>query len=161
MSISSISGTNLYQANQISWQNNIGQRQQGFKVLASALQSGDLSGAQQAFAALQQLQPNFSAAIQTQNGQQGSVQNPLTADFSALGQALQKGDLDAAKTAFAKLLQDMRSVRQGHHHHHHHKVSASTESTASTTSSASVGSTTGSGGSGQNGSVSGGINISV
>lgn len=144
MSIPSISGTNLYQANQVSWQNNVAQRQKDFQDLASALQSGNLVGAQKAFADLQQLQPNFSAGIQTQNGQPGSVQSPLATDFSALGQALQSGDLPKAKDAFAKLLQDMQSV-QGHHRHHHHKASASIQSTASTTSSPSVGSTAGSG----------------
>ena len=158
MSISSISSANSYQASQVSWQNNLGQRRQDFKDLASALQSGDLAGAQKAFAAMQQSQPNFSAATQTQNAQQGSVQNPLAADFSALGQALNSNDLQKAKDAFAKLLQDMQSVK-GHHRHHHHKASASTQSTASTTSSPSVGSTAGSSGGTQN--ASGGSSFSV
>ena len=158
MSISSVSATNSYQASQVSWQNNLAPRQQAFQALASALQSSDLAGAQKAFANLQQLQPNFSAAIQTQSGQQGSVQGPLAADFSALGKALNSNDLQGAKDAFAKLLQDMQSVK-GHHRHHHHKASASTQSTPSTTSSPSVGSTAGSSGSTQN--ASGGSNFSV
>lgn len=159
MSISPISSASIYEINQVNWQNNSTQRQSAFQSLASALQAGDLNLAQQAFAALQQLQPNSSTGIQTQTAQQGSVQNPLAADFTALGQALTKGDLGAAKTAFDKLLQDMQSVRQGHHHRHHHRASASTQSTASTTSSPSVGSTTGSSGGTQN--ASGGISLNI
>lgn len=145
MSISSISSVaSGYQPTLNNWLNNLSQIRQGFKDLASALQSGDLTAAQTAFASLQQLLPNSSAGNQTQNGQQGSGQNPFATDFSALAKALQSGDLSAAQTAFAKLQQDTQSV-QGHHHHHHHKASASTQSTASTTSSSSVGSTAGSG----------------
>ena len=153
MSISSISSANSYQANQVSWQNNLTQRQSAFQALAGALQAGNLSDAQKAFAALQ---PNFSATTQAQNAQQASVQNPLAADFSALDKALKANNLQAAKDAFAKLLQEMQSVKG--HPHHHHKASASTQSTSSTTSSPSVVSTTGSG---QNGSARGSINISV
>jgi seryl-tRNA synthetase len=158
MSISPISSASSYQASQVSWQNNLAQRRQDFKDLASALQLGDLAGAQKAFAAMQQSQPNFSATTQTQNAQQASVQDPLADDFSALDKALNSTNpnLKAAQDAFAKLLQDMQSVKG--HHRHHHKASASTQSTASTTSSPSVGSTTGSG---QNGSASGSIDISV
>ncbi len=159
MSISSVSATNSYQASQVSWQNNLAQRRQDFKDLASALQSGDLSGAQKAFAAMQQSQPNFSATTQTQNAQQASVQNPLAADFSALGKALQSGDLTAAQAAFKQLQLDMQSVGGARHHHHHHKASATTQNTASTTSSPSVGSTAGSSGSTQN--ASGGSSFSV
>jgi hypothetical protein len=156
MSIPSISSVSSYQANQVNWQNNSTQRQSAFQALASALQAGNLSSAQQAFAALQQSQPNFSATAQAQNAQQASVQDPLAVDFSALDKALKANNLQAAKDAFAKLLQDMQSVKG--HPHHHHKASASTQSTASTTSSPSVVSTTGSG---QNGSAGGSINISV
>lgn len=52
MSISSISSVNSYQANQVNWQNNLAQRQSAFQALASALQAGNLSDAQKAFAAL-------------------------------------------------------------------------------------------------------------
>ena len=125
MSISSISAsTKAYQAYQTSGQNNLGQFRQEFQALASDLQSGDLTGAQQAFAAVQQLLPNSSAGNQTQNGQQGSNQNPFATDLNALGQALQSGKVSDAQEAFAKLQQDMQSV-QGRHHHHHHNGSAS------------------------------------
>jgi ribosomal protein S20 len=146
VSISSISSvTSSYQPTLNNWLNNLSQIRQGFKDLASALQAGNLTDAQNAFTALQQLLPNSSAGNQTQNGQQGSGQNPFATDFNALSQALQSGDLAKARDAFAKLQQDIQSVQGHHHRHHHHKASASTQSTASTTSSSSVGSTAGSG----------------
>jgi soluble cytochrome b562 len=118
MSISSISGsTNTYQAYQTSGQNNFAQLRQAFQALASTLQSGDMTGAQNAFATLQQLLPNSSAGNQTQNGQQGSNQSPFATDLNAVGQALQSGNVSDAQEAFAKLQQDMQSI-QGHHHHH-------------------------------------------
>jgi soluble cytochrome b562 len=93
-----------------------------YQLLGQSLQSGDLNGAQQAFAALQQLIPNLSSGSQAQNGQQGSSQNPLLTDLNAVGKALQSGNLSAAKAAFAKLQQDVQSVSQKGHHYGHHKT---------------------------------------
>ena len=146
MSVSPISSVdNTYQTYQTNWQNNLSQIQQGFQSLASALQSGNLTGAQQAFTALQQLLPNSSAGNQTQTGQSGSGQNQFATDLSALGQALQSGNVTQAQQAFAKLQQDMQSVQGQHHHHRHHHGSSSTQSTNSTTSNSSAQSTNGSG----------------
>jgi hypothetical protein len=143
MSIPGISAsTDPYQAYQANGQNNLKQFRQDFQDLASALQSSDLSGAQKAFAALQQLLPNPSAGSQTSTGQQGNGQNPFSAfsaDFSALDQALKSGDLKGAQDAFAKLQQDMQSVK-GHHHHHHHKTSGTTPTITPTTVGANDGS---------------------
>jgi hypothetical protein len=106
MSVSGISSvTNPYPS---APQSAATQRRAAFRALASALQSGDLAGAQKAFATLQ---PSGS------NGQ--GTQGPLSSDFNALASALQAGDLGAAQKAFATLQQDMQKV-QGHHHHHHH-----------------------------------------
>ena len=74
------------------------QRRQDFHNLSQALQSGDLSGAQSAFAAL-------SAG---RSSQAASHPNSL---FSQLGQALQGGNLSAAQQAFAQIQQR----RQGEH----------------------------------------------
>jgi soluble cytochrome b562 len=146
MSVSPISAVyNTYQTYQTNSQNNFSQVRQGFKNLASALQSGDLSGAQQAFAALQQLLPNSSAGNQTQNGQPGSGQNTFGTDFQALGQALKSGNLTDAQAAFSKLQQNMQSVQGHHHQHRHHYGSASTQSTGSPKSNSSAQSTNGSG----------------
>ena len=122
------------------------QFRQDFQDLASALQSNDLTGAQKAFAALQQLMTNSSAGNQTSTDQQGSGQNPFAADFSALGQALQSknpNSLKDAQAAFAKLQQDMQSVK-GHHHHHHPKATVDTQSIAPTTAEANDGTGSGS-----------------
>ncbi len=149
MSISGISAsTDPYEAYQANGQNNLTQFRQDFQDLASALQSGDLSGAQKVFTTLQQLLPNPSAGNQTSTGQQGNGQNPFAADFSALDQALKSGNLKNAQDAFAKLQQDMQSVK-GHHHHHHHKASGSTQSVAPTTAGVN------------DGTSSSGINLTV
>ena len=68
------------QSNAVSnWQ----QRQQNFKSLVSSLQSGDLAGAQQAFAAIAANNPNINS-----NSPLGQV-----------GQALQVGDISGAQKA--------------------------------------------------------------
>ena len=152
MSISPISSASSYQANQVNWQNNSAQSQSAFQALASALQTGNLRSAQQAFAVLQQLQPNLSTGI-------GNVQNPFAADYDALGSALKANNLQGAKDAFAKLLQDMQSVKG--YHRHHHKASASTQNTASTTYSPIVGLTSGRSGNNQNASGSSSFGVYV
>lgn len=68
------------------------QRRQDFQQLSQALQSGNLSGAQSAFAAL-------SAGRSSQ-----AASNPNSL-FSQLGQALQGGNLAAAQQAFAQIQQ--------------------------------------------------------
>lgn len=146
MSVSPVSSVDYtYQTYQANWQDNFSQIRQGFKTLASALQSGDLNAAQQAFTSLQPLLPNSSAGNQTPNVQSGSGQNQFSTDLSTLGKAIQNGDVTQAQNAFATLQQDMQSVQGQHHHHHHHHGSGSTQSTDSTTSNASSQSTNGSG----------------
>ena len=126
-------------------------------AVGQALQSGNVSDAQVDFAKLQQdvqsaqghhhhhhRQDNVSAStqstagIQTDNGQGGSSQNPLSTDLNAVAQALQSGNLSDAQDAFAKLQQDMMSV-QGHHHYHHHNASADAQGTSPATSGSSEG----------------------
>jgi hypothetical protein len=133
MSVSCVSSsTNTYQPNV---QSNFKQRQQDFQNLASALQSGDLTGAQTAFAALQK----FQQGRQTLSGQQGSTAtNPISTDFTALGTALQSGDISGAQSAFATLQKDVQSLQQGQggqrvagHHHHRHHAESTPEVTAS------------------------------
>ncbi len=156
MAISGVcSNANAYQPNV---QSNFKQRQQDFQNLASALQSGDLTGAQNAFAALQKLQQGR----QTQSGPQGdSSTNPIRTDITALGKALQSGNISDAQTAFATLQKDFQSLQQGqggqpvggHHHHHHHHGGSTQEVTASTVSAST--------GSGPSVSPSTGSNINV
>ena len=105
--------------------------------LGQALQSGDLAGAQKAFAALQANAPQGPASqvqgAATSNGQGSATQNPM----SALASALQSGNLAAAQQAFSQIQQT-----QGHHHHHHHHGSQSSSSAPATASTTSTSSTT-------------------
>jgi hypothetical protein len=80
-----------------------------FEQLASSLQSGSLSGAQQAYSSLAQMMQNAPS------------DSPAATAFKALGQALQSGNLQAAQQAFSTLQQDVTQSIQGaggHHHHH-------------------------------------------
>jgi outer membrane protein assembly factor BamD (BamD/ComL family) len=147
------------------------QIQQDFKQLADSLQSGDLSGAQKAYTALQKLLPsqsqNSTSSTQSSSQSSSSSTNPISNDFNALGKALQSGDLTAAQSAFSTLQSDLKAQTQSsttgalmqamRPHHHHHAAatqdsdgdsnssssSTSTASSSSTSSSASSTSTTG------------------
>src|SRR6202008_4507644 len=66
-------------------------RQQAFAVLTSSLNAGDLSGAQQAWSSLGEFQ-RF-----------GNPNGPFAQAVGQIGQALQNGDLAAAKQAVASL----------------------------------------------------------
>ncbi|HUW50486.1 MAG TPA: hypothetical protein VMV75_05655 [Sulfuricella sp.] len=134
MSISSVSSTTSLQPNQIA--DIFKQRKQDFTTLANALQSGDLAGAQKAFASMQQDSQTISQA----RGGQGSdrdgnndgskaVQAGQSSQSGKTGmrdlmnqlqQALSSGDLQSAQQAFASVQQSMQANQgQGHHHHHH------------------------------------------
>jgi DNA-binding FadR family transcriptional regulator len=135
------------------------QIQQDFKQLAGSLQSGDLAGAQKAYAALQKLLPSQSQNSTSSTQSSSSSTNPIVNDFNALGKALQSGDLTAAQSAFSTLQSDLKSQRQSsttgalmqamRPHHHHHAAAAqdsdgdsdSTSSSTSTSSSSSTSST--------------------
>lgn len=82
--------------------------QQNFQALAQAIQSGNLSSAQQAYASLTQNAP-AQTANETSNGQ--------TDPFAAIGSALQSGSISSAQTALQGLQQTMKA-----HHGHHHKA---------------------------------------
>jgi DNA-binding FadR family transcriptional regulator len=153
MSVSSVS-SNL-SLSQTDWRSLMNQWKQDFKQLASALQNGDLTGAQQAYTALQQLQQSSQSSSQSPSGQPASSSgNPIQNDFAALGQALQSGDLNAAQSAFSQLQSDMKAasqngasgaVQSAHHGHHHHRhASSASDSTSSTSDTASQSAPTGS-----------------
>jgi ribosomal protein S20 len=101
--------TSAYQANAFA---GFRQKMQDFKGLANALQSGDISSAQSAFATVQ----NDLQSAQS-NGKTSPLldQNtPVGKDFQTLQAALKSGDIKAAQDAFATLTQDMRKAH-GHH----------------------------------------------
>jgi len=104
-----------------------------FKNLASALQSGDLADAQDAFSQIQSLIKNMQNTQGAAGSQAAGIQNLFEADFDALGKALQSGDVKTAQDAFKKLQQDMQSAGKAHHRHHHHGGNASSLTVTSTT----------------------------
>ena len=80
---------------------------QTFSQLAQAIQAGDLSDAQQAYATLSDLQ---------NQGQGPNANSPFAQALSQIGQALQNGDIGGAQQA----LQSLAQQSQGTHHNHHH-----------------------------------------
>ena len=80
-------------------------RQQSLAALVSSLGSGDLAGAQQAYAALNQLQGGGPPQLANPNA-------PFAQAMSQVGQALQSGDLTGAQQALASLQRGRRGPRQ-------------------------------------------------
>ena len=91
-------------------------------AVGAALQSGDISTAQSAFTTLTQ---DLQKAQQTQDGQQQvykghhhhgdgsqSTDSTVADDLTAVGSALQSGDISTAQSAFATLLQDLGNSAQ-------------------------------------------------
>jgi len=109
--------------------------------LGQDLQAGNLAGAQQDFAALSK---NFPTAAQTSaSSTTASATTGLTNTgsttagttgtspaqaFSAVGQALQSGNLSAAQTAFATLQQDFAPGEKQTHVYHDHQIEGDGES---------------------------------
>jgi len=91
-----------------------------WQSLASALNAGDLAGAQSAFALLQNsllggqpVSANGTTTGTVSTPVSASVNPPATAagtDFNSLAQALQSGDLKSAQGAFARIVQDARGA---------------------------------------------------
>jgi hypothetical protein len=142
--MTAISGTSSSNTNMQTWQTMMQQRKQDFGQLASALQSGDLTGAQSAFSALQSLISQWQNSTVNSTGcsNLSASGNKIPNDFTALGQALQSGNIADAQNAFAQLQTDIQAQKSdGHHHHHHHNSgagsngsSANGQGTASSTS---------------------------
>ena len=107
-SISALSSNLIADLSKQQRQNPFQEIRQAFDQLASALQSGDLSGAQSAYSNIQQLLPANPGASPSSTTSNGS--NTLQNDFAALGQALQSGDLSQAQSAFSQLRNDVRGA---------------------------------------------------
>jgi outer membrane protein assembly factor BamD (BamD/ComL family) len=109
MSISALSSSLISDLSQ-QWQNPFRQIKQDYNELASALQSGNLSDAQSAYASIQQL---VSAHQNSSNSNtSSSASNTIQTDFAALGQALQSGSLSQAQSAFSQLQSDLQTALQ-------------------------------------------------
>ena len=95
MSISNVSSSiNAHQAGGA--QSIVTQARQDLKDLASALQSGDLSGAKSGFSALIQLMQGVQQAGQSQTPSTGT-QDKVGADLAAIGNTLQSMPLPEVK----------------------------------------------------------------
>jgi hypothetical protein len=104
-------------------QNNNLQFQQSFEQLGQDLQAGNLSGAEQDLATLQQINPQSASTTSTQSN------NPITQTFNQLAIDLQSGNLSGAQQAYSNIqqdsteqnseTQDQTGQTEGHHHHHH------------------------------------------
>src|ERR1700724_3424153 len=155
-SISALSSNLITDLSQQQRQSLFRQIRQDFSQLAKALQSGDLSGAQSAFASLQQglqSQGLITQTTATTPSTTNSGTDTISSDFNALGSALSSGNLTLAQSAFSQLQKDIQTAQQaagsqgqsltqglsemvkGNHHHHHHGDGWSAESSTSTTDS--------------------------
>lgn len=125
------------------------QARQDFDELFRAMQAGNLSGAQQAYSALQQLQSGAPAASGSTSSTGTATAAPgasagsaLAADWSSLGQALQSGSLPSAQDAFSKLELDLSSASQARPHHRDidqaNAVYAAMQSVSTTTGASSA-----------------------
>jgi hypothetical protein len=79
-------------------------RQQTLALLVSSLNSGDLSGAQQAYATLGQLQNGGPA--------RANPSGPFAQAMNQIGEALQSGDLVAAQQALSSMRRPRGENRQ-------------------------------------------------
>ena len=114
----SVSSVGLNQAASISsWRSSIHQARQDFDQLFQALQGGNLSAAQQAYSAFQQVQAGLTSSGTQAGGTTttGTATSAVASDWSTLGQALQSGSLSSAQDALAKLVQDAQSTWQAQH----------------------------------------------
>ena len=101
MSVSSVSSTGVSTLQSL--QKEI---QKDLSNLQSALKSNNLSGAQSAFSALEQLLPgNSTASSSSASGASASdsIATTVKQDIDAIGKALSSGDLTGAQQAFSNL----------------------------------------------------------
>jgi hypothetical protein len=101
MSTAAVSSSSIFQELQSFYH----ARQTDLKQLGSALQSGDLTGAQQAYTNLAALGAGGPFANSEPFDKSSRVQ-----DFEDVGQALQSGDLAGAQSAFAALTSKQRDA---------------------------------------------------
>jgi soluble cytochrome b562 len=136
MSISGISSSTTNPNQAANSQTNF----QTLNQLFSAVSSGNLSDAQQAYSTLSDLQSSGQGPSPTSN-------TPLAQTLNQIGQALQNGDISGAQQALSSLQQSQQTqpAHGGHHHGHHgggiKSSSTSTSSSTDTDTSSSSGST--------------------
>jgi hypothetical protein len=163
MSVSGVSGSSstsgLYQpvSQSSSSQKDV---RDSFKQMADAIQSGDLNGAQNAYASLAQLLNMDQDSDQSPTNPQSST-NSDASNFTALlgqiGDSLQSGDLSGAQ----QTLQSLQQTAQGSHHRHHHGGGSATSQTSQSDPSASAAAAADSTSSTSTSSTSSGVNLTI
>ena len=115
MSVSSILSSNVFSYNAQSVQDRMQQFRKDFQQLGQDLQTGNLSGAQADFAAMQKDGPQSSS---TQSS------NPVAQTIQQLSTDLQSGNLTGAQRDYTNLQQDFQNqaspMQRPHHHHRNH-----------------------------------------
>ena len=87
-----------------------------FNALASAISSGNLADAQQAFSSLSALLGNSGSTDTPSSTNSPSSTNPFLQALNQIGQALQSGNLSEAQQALSSL----QRAGGAHHHRHNH-----------------------------------------
>lgn len=107
MTVSSIAGTQFPGQNAV--QGLSQQRRSDLQSLLKNLNSGDMSGARHALAALQ---ASFQGVLQSQagGGPQTGNNTPVQRDLAAIGKALGSDDLAGAKQGLASLMRDLQGA---------------------------------------------------
>ena len=136
MSISGISSSTTNPNQPAGSQTNF---RQSLNQLFSAVSSGNLPDAQQAYSTLSELQSSGEGPSPTSN-------TPLAQTLNQIGQSLQNGNLSGAQQALASL-QQTQQAHGGHHHHGHHGGGVKPAGTSTTSSSTDTGISSSSGGS--------------
>jgi outer membrane protein assembly factor BamD (BamD/ComL family) len=111
MSIAGILSSTLFSAHSQRVHDRIQQFRQDFQKLGQDLQTGNLTGAQADFAALQKDGPQPSSS--TQNS------NPIARELQQLSTDLQSGNLTATQQDYTNLQQDFKNQAAQRPHHHH------------------------------------------
>jgi outer membrane protein assembly factor BamD (BamD/ComL family) len=115
MSISGILSSSLLNFNTQGIQDRMQQFRKDFQQLGQDLQTGNLSGAQADFAAMQKDGPQSSSAQSS---------NPIAQTIQQLSTDLQSGNLTGAQQDYTNLQQDFQNqasqMQRPHHHHRNH-----------------------------------------
>lgn len=110
-----------------------GQLRQNLNAVGTALQSGDVSGAQSALTTLQQTLANNP---QSSTSQPFGTNTAANSDYQSLVGAVQSGNVSDAQKALANLQTDLKSGHaHGGHHHHGGGAAPSTSTDTTTTNS--------------------------
>ncbi len=105
MAVSSISSLYAGNAQATNPQN----PRQLFVQLIKSIQSGDLAGAQKAYASLTQAQSDTAS----------DPNDPFSQAMQQIGASLQSENIGGAQQALSTLQHELEGKHQAHHHHHH------------------------------------------